>query len=43
MQSLNKGDIVFAKFPFEEDKTIFKPRPCFVFSVDTINNKIFSC
>ena len=42
MQSLNKGDIVFAKFPFEEDKTIFKPRPCFVISVDTVNNRFLA-
>lgn len=40
MPSLRQGDIVFAYFPFEEDKHILKKRPCLVLAVDD-NNKRF--
>lgn len=33
MLSLAPGDVVFAPFPFEEDATIFKNRPCLVLAV----------
>ena len=35
MLSLAPGDIVFAPFPFEEDATVFKNRPCLVLAVRT--------
>ena len=34
MPLLTQGDIVFALFPYEEDKTIVKQRPCLVLAVD---------
>ena len=30
---LKQGDIVFANFPYEEDKLVKKPRPCLVLAV----------
>ena len=38
----SQGDIVFANFPFEEDKNIAKPRPCLVLAVDDVNQKILA-
>ena len=40
MPFLHQADIVFAYFPFEENKTIVKKRPCLVLAVDD-NNKRF--
>ena len=34
MPSYNKGDVVFANFPQEEDKTVKNPRPCLVLAVN---------
>ena len=34
MPYLHKGDVVFAKFPYEEDKTLKKSRPCLILAVD---------
>ena len=34
MLSLTQGEIVFAKFPYEEDKTFLAKRPCLVLAVD---------
>ena len=39
MQSLSQGEIVFAYFPYEEDKTLKKERPCLVLAVDDTNQK----
>ena len=40
MPFLHQGDIVFAYFPFEEDNSIVKKRPCLVLAIDD-NNKRF--
>ena len=42
MPSLHQSDIVFAYFPFEEDKTILKKRPCLVLAVDNDNNRFLA-
>ena len=42
MQSLNQGDVVFAYFPYEEDKSINKPRPCLILAVDTEHKKFLA-
>ena len=34
MQSLRQGDIAFVPFPYEEDKTLSRRRPCLVLAVD---------
>ena len=39
MLFLSQGDIVFANFPFEEDKNITKPCPCLVLAIDDVNQK----
>ena len=40
--SLHQGDIVFAYFPFEEDKNILKKRPCLVLAVDNTKNRFLA-
>ena len=42
MPSLQQGDIVFAYFPFEEDKTILKKRPCLVLALNNIKSKFLA-
>lgn len=42
MPSLQQGDIVFAYFPFEEDKTILKKRPCLVLALDNIKSRFLA-
>lgn len=42
MLLVNKGDIVFVNFPFEEDGTIYKSRPCLVLAVDDENKKFLA-
>ena len=34
MRSLHQGDTAFVPFPYEEDKTVFRRRPCLVLAVD---------
>ena len=34
MRSLRQGDIAFVPFPYEEDKTVSRRRPCLVLAVD---------
>ena len=42
MRLLSRGDIVFARFPYEEDAHIKKPRPCLVLAVDNENKKFLA-
>ena len=42
MPFLRQGDIVFAYFPYEEDSTVFKQRPCLVLAVDSHNTRFLA-
>ena len=42
MLSLHQGDIVFAYFPYEEDKTIVKKRPCLVLAVQNEKHRFLA-
>ena len=39
MRSLRQGDIAFVPFPYEEDKTITRRRPCLILAVDDVNQR----
>lgn len=42
MLSLNQGDIVFANFPLEEEKSSFTKRPCLILAVDEENERFLA-
>ena len=42
MPLLTQGDIVFAPFPYEDDKSISKQRPCLVLAIDSDNGRFLA-